>query len=270
MAGSFLDTTIVIQIAEAAAPDRTAGAAFVKANQPATTPHYAFIELLSGRVRQFCDVHNSVRAAHTPFEALLALSQRNPIEGRKKASRIEILATVLNEISQQRPGTRLNETKREFLQAIAIKANRLWRQASKLKSVDTIQPLACRNGGSLVVGALGELRGPRDSFVCLKGHRCAAAAYIYDNRSNLTKMIAALHPRNLGDELADKGETRSRRKALKELEQVGPAKFDRGRCRALGDAYFAAMCPPGAVVATTNLVDHDPLCKALGKRAVVP
>jgi hypothetical protein len=70
--------------------------------------------------------------------------------------------------------------------------------------------------------------------------------------------------------IEEKRETTRRRSALKDLMQNGPDKFNKNNCRALGDAYFAVMCPPGSHVITTNLVDHAPLCNALGKTAVNP
>ena len=85
----------------------------------------------------------------------------------------------------------------------------------------------------------------------------------------MKRLIEALHPNSLG-KMAEKNENQKRRKALKELMSIGPTKFDKGRCRALGDAYFAAMCPAGSKVVTTNIQDHDILCSALGRTAVKP
>lgn len=41
-------------------------------------------------------------------------------------------------------------------------------------------------------------------------------------------------------------------------------------CRALGDAVYALLCPPGGTIVTTNLADHAPLAAALGKTAKTP
>jgi hypothetical protein len=133
-----------------------------------------------------------------------------------------------------------------------------------------VQSLECFNEGKIDYGPAGELRGPADSFNCVSVQRCAAAAYMFDNKSDLKKMIAALHPGGLDPRIANKNETGQRRKALKELESRGPASFDKRRCRALGDAYFAAMCPAASIVVTTNMQDYVPLCAALGKQAQEP
>ncbi len=270
MTGSFLDTTIVIHIADGPIIDKKKGEAFVTANQPAEMPYYALRELLAGRVRILCEAHNSVHAAENHGEALLALLNRNPAEGRKKEARIKDVADALKRVFNANPEGDRKSLKRELLQDLSMKAVILWRKARNLSSIAKTQSLGCLNDGNINYGDAGELRGPTDSFNCIKTERCAAAAYLYDNKSVLTKMIETLHPNNLTPKIANKQETRQRRKALKELLSVGPAKFNKGQCRALGDAYFAAMCPAGSVVLTSNLEDHLPLCLALGKEATEP
>jgi hypothetical protein len=270
LAGSFLDTTIVIHISETSEPDKSKGEAVVAKNQPAEVPYYALRELLTGRVRSLCETHNRVKAAQNVAEALLGVANVWSIEGRKKDARIQAFAESMRVAFMQNPQGPREDLKREILQDLAIRTTRLWKNARKAKGVDTVQPLSCFNDGKLGFGVAGELRGPNNSFNCAKSERCAAAAYIYDDRVTLSKMIAALHPNKLGAPLADKHENKQRRKALKELDSRGPVDFPKTSCRALGDAYFAAMCPPGSVVVTSNLVDHEPLCTALGKTAIIP
>lgn len=270
MAGSFLDTTIVVHMSEGIEPDKSLGEVHVKSNQPAEMPYYALQELLTGRIRYICEAHNIIKAADNPGEAILALQKRSPAEGRKRETRVQICAEVLKEVFEANPAGRRDDLMREMLQALAMKAAQSWRKARHLKSVDVVQPLACFNDGQISFGPAGELIGPNSSFNCKSNERCAAAAYIYDNQSNLAKMIEVLHPNKLPPGLANKTETSQRRRALKELQTHGPTKFNKKLCRCIGDAYFAAMCPPGAEVVTTNLVDHEPLCAALGKKATKP
>lgn len=113
------------------------------------------------------------------------------------------------------------------------------------------------------------MRGP-DSFNCSSKEKCAAAAYIYDDKAALKKMIDALHPDKLDDAAKEKKENSSRRSALKDLLADGPVKFNKRYCRAIGDAYFAEMCPPGFSLLTSNKVDFEPLCNALGKKILTP
>lgn len=268
MTGSFLDTTVVVHIADQQEPGRTKGNAFVKANQPAESPYYALRELLDGHVHYLCDAHNAILAAENIAEALQALLNRSPAEGRKKGAKLQAFATALSGVFVDNPLGNRGDQKREMLEALALRINGLWRRAHKLKNTDLVQHLGCFNDGKITYGAAGELRGPDDSFGCIKSQRCSAAAYLYDNKSDLKKMIDALHPKNLEPAVANKNENQKRRKALKELIVKGPIKFNKSRCRALGDAYFAAMCPATSVVVTSNIEDFMPLCVALSKTAV--
>jgi len=271
LAGSFLDTTIVIATAEKS-PIAISIAAekHIAANPPAETPYYALRELLAGHLHLLCDTHNAILAAANPAEAIVALLRRSPAEGRKREARIAALALSLAKAFGENPSGGRDELKRETLQDLSLRINQIWRRAHRLKNVSLVQSLGCFNRGSLTFGPSGELRGPKDSFNCISEERCAAAAYLFDNKSLLHKLITALHPKNLTPEVAAKNENRQRRKALKELAEKGPNEFHKGRCRALGDAYFAAMCPPGSDVLSTNIQDHLPLCVALGKRAIEP
>lgn len=267
MTGSFLDTTIVVQLAEG--NELRSCKDLIDRTQPAKMPFYALRELLAGRVRILCETHNKLLAAENHAEALIALHSVSPAEGRKKEARLKALAESLCRVFEKNPNGGRSEMKRELLQDLSMRAARLWSRSKKLSGVTSVQPLGCFSAGKLNIGDAGELRGPRDSFNCSKEERCSAAAYIFDDKQALQSMISALHPANLGA-FSGKNENVKRRKALKELHASGPLQFDKGRCRALGDAYFAAMCPPGHSVLTSNINDFLPLCKALGKKVESP
>lgn len=270
MAGCFLDTTIVVNIADKNDPQYTKSSAYIATNQPAIMPYYALRELLVGYVQILCDSHNAIQASDNPAEALIALLRLNPMQGRKKEARIKILAEELKGCFDANQTGQRDQLNREMLQSLALRVNSVWRRAKRINGVSLKQPLGCFNDGKITYGESGELRGPNDSFNCHKDKRCAAAGYLSDDQNVLLKLIEALHPNNLPLDVANKNENQKRRKALKELQTNGPKKFNKGRCRALGDAYFAAMCPPGSVVLTSNLKDHEPLCEILNKKAVEP
>ena len=270
MSGAFLDTTLLVHLAEPSNIDGQKATEFVDANQPAQAPYYALRELLTGRVRLLCEAHNSLLSASNPAEAMLILFRRSPAEGRKKEARLQALASIMNDAFSEKPSGDRKEIKREMLDALALQAAQLWLRAHKLKKVECVQSLACFNDGGLSYGSAGELRGPSDSFNCKESERCSAAAYLFDDQAALAKLVDALRPEKLGSGLGAKQENVQRRRALKELFQKGPSQFNKRLCRALGDAYFAVMCPAGSFVATTNLSDHDPLCNALGKQAKSP
>lgn len=265
MPGAFLDTTIVVHAAEDAEPAKAEAIASIAAHPPAKVPYYAYRELLAGRIRILCEAHNKLHASGNAAEALLGLLRTSPAEGRKREARIQALSESLKEVFNSNPFGSRNDEKREMLQALMLRVGRLWKRSRSLKNVEAVQFLACFNDGKVSCGTAGELRGPGDSFNCRKQERCAAAAYLYDDTSSLVAMIDALHPSKLTPAAAKKNENSQRRKALKELHVRGPKTFSKNLCRALGDAYFAGMCPADSVVLTTNTLDFQPLCKAIGK-----
>lgn len=269
MAGSFLDTTIVVNLVDGDAPSKELAEAHIASHSPAQIPYYALKELLSGHLQYLCQTHNVLLASANPAEALIALLNRSPAEGRKREARVRTLATEIEKVFTINPTGQLQTAKREVLEALALRAAKIWRNAHRIGTAGLTQQLGCFNDGKLTFGPSGELKGPRDSFNCVKSERCSAAAYLYDNKADIQRMIDALHPEALGS-LASKNENQQRRKALKELLAKGPSAFDKGRCRALGDAYFAAMSPPGYSVVTTNISDFMPLCTALKKVVVSP
>lgn len=268
MSESFLDTTILVRLV--VSESDVALSEYLSSNLPARVPYYAVREFLTSLVRSTCDAHNKLSAAENPGEAILAFLSLPPVVGRKRDAGIRVVADEISKAFEKNPnGSRAN-LKRELLQALALKAVRLWKRARRPVLCSLVQSLGCFNSGEISRGEAGELRGPHDTFDCLPSERCAAAAYLCENRIVLDKLIAALHPSQLDDIAARKVENVSRRKALKEIRDAGATKFNKRHCRSIGDAYFAAMCPPGSTVVTTNIVDHKFLCEAVGKQAVEP
>src|SRR5690242_18257580 len=226
MTGSFVDTTVLVSLAEESAVS-PAVKTFIAANQPAEVPYYALRELLTGRVRILCDAHNKLNASDTLPECLLAFSSMPPIAGRKKDGAIQALASALDGAFSANPNGSRSDLKRELLQSLSMAAVRLWRNANRPKGCALVQSLGCFNGGDLSRGDGGELRGPSLSFNCHRSERCAAAEYICDNGALLSKLIDSLHPDNLNEAAAGKNENRQRRKALKELKSSGGERFNK-------------------------------------------
>lgn len=264
MPEAFLDTTLVLHLSDTGSPDHANARKLVVNNSPATAPVYALRELLAGPLQNICSVHNRLKASDNIGEALLALAQLNPAMGRKKGAQIEQFALQLAAVCQENSGATLQETLDGMTQSLALKVARLWLRAKKAQGWSGVQPLGCFPSGEFSMGQAGELRAPSDSFNCDKRARCSAAAYMHDQAGAVSKLCDALHPSRLSAQLASKGETASRRAALKELRDKGPKDFNKSRCRALGDAYFAVMCPATSSVATTNKVDFEPAVRSTG------
>lgn len=271
-AGCFVDTTVLIDLIDPLSTSVGASDKFIAANQPAELPYYALKELVAGHLRNICDAHNLLLAAQNAGEATFAVMRLSPLQGRKREAKLAILARHLANVHQVNPDGSRSLEKQEMLDDLVMRAFRLWDDAKVHKKLTNVQQLSCFNHhADLLVGSDGELRGPGDSWNCSPDERCAAAAYMFEDLSTLDLMIDALRPpKQVKGAQTEKRETTQRRNALKELRERGPRKMHKGYCRQLGDAYFAGMCPIKGVVVTTNLVDHEPLCAALNKRAVKP
>jgi hypothetical protein len=272
MSGTFLDTTIIVELAKDAAATSVgaSAAAHIASNPPAECAYYALRELAAGPLQYLCEAHNKMVAAVDAAEALASLVAMHSATGRRKAAGINAFAMSLARSFATSPDASRNLLKREMAIDLSIEVHRLWNKARSTAGVRLAQPLACFDPARLEIGPGGEIRGPNGSFGCDRSERCAAAGYVFDESAALSKVIAALQPSALGPVAAAKNENRQRRKALEELKKDGPKRFNKRYCRAIGDAYFAVMCAPGMDVLTTNTVDLSPLCSAVGKRAVSP
>ena len=103
-----------------------------------------------------------------------------------------------------------------------------------------------------------------DPRLCDGDQECCLAAELKSKRDLLEALRGAI-PQN-----STRREDQKRRQALKQLLKHPKEVVSRETCRDLGDAIFAFFCPDNAVVLTTNLRDHDPLAKAIGKKAESP
>lgn len=268
MSGCIVDTTVLVGVAQDEQPLARQAKAFCAANTPAVLPDYALRELMAGKVGILCDAHNKVLASENVIEVIASLLQRAGF-GRTQVAKAQAILLPIKAMFGGAASVNVADVKRQVLEQLMIAANQLWRNSKKIPYFDHEQPLQCFSTGPLVL-TQGILKGPNGSFSCSSGARCGAAEYMYARRTDIKTMIKALAHTNLPEELKTKREISSRRKALEELDRVGPARFSKKRCRALGDAYFASMCKPGDAVLTTNVVDFVPLCSALGKGVVKP
>jgi len=96
------------------------------------------------------------------------------------------------------------------------------------------------------------------------GKRCAVASGMAAEPKKILALVAEI------DSQPTSNENKRRRKALRQLSRTPKRAVDESTCRSLGDAVFAFYAPDDTVILTTNLRDHVPLARALGKRAVSP
>lgn len=69
----------------------------------------------------------------------------------------------------------------------------------------------------------------------------------------------------LPTELGNKRENIARKRHLREIGRKSKQLITEDTCRAMGDIYFALLCPMDADILTTNITDLKPLAESLGK-----
>jgi len=99
---------------------------------------------------------------------------------------------------------------------------------------------------------------------CEKDEECCLASRLKADPKVLEALREAIPSNSIRKE-----DTR-RRQALRQLIKHPTEVVTREICRDLGDAIFAFFCPENTIILTTNLRDHGPLAKAIGKGAETP
>jgi hypothetical protein len=123
-------------------------------------------------------------------------------------------------------------------------------------------PLKCFIEGDLEPDSGGCLRFER--YSCPKNSDCGVLLELSKRVDSVNQLLESLEDRK------GKFENQKRYQALRHIVRTPNRGFTDSQCRNLGDAVFAIMAPPDAVILTTNIKDHEPLARALGKIAMEP
>ena len=102
---------------------------------------------------------------------------------------------------------------------------------------------------------------PRD---CPSGTDCCLKNILTKRQKELAAVRQSLKSRT------DKLEVARFGKVIKQLEKHPTSVMRPQDCRAFGDAYFVLLCPPKAVVLTTNVRDFQPMAAVLKVKIQVP
>jgi hypothetical protein len=145
--------------------------------------------------------------------------------------------------------------------SLASHITRSWKRRRRITS-QVVDDLPC------YLEATPRLR--KDGFFDLNPRECTEAeecclASALKAKPELLEALRDAIPSN-----SMRKENSRRRHALKRLIKHPNELFTQDMCSDLGDAIFAFFCPTNAVILTTNLRDHEPLAKAVGKNAETP
>lgn len=270
MPKAFLDTTILTDVllkpGQASEVARRALGRF----QSSQLPVYAIKEFKGGPLHNFIWMHNKLVLGSLE-DALAALQGLSRTPRRyKTATAIEALRVA----AQSEDAPRLAELTRVYGSRanlsevvrdrwrLALKAAifRAWKRRRSVAS-EVVLPLEC-----YTEVAPSEKREVIDTGPtrCKPSKECCLAERLKARPDQLQAL------RDATDGQDTRLELRRRSRALRALIRTPKREMSEEMCRQLGDAVFAFFCPDDATILTTNLRDHEPLAKALGKRAEAP
>jgi hypothetical protein len=246
----------------------TAAKAALKRFQQTELPVYAIKEFKAGVLRYYVWFHNKVvtvdrwgdavdairrvaRQRNRQSTALQALAEFESSIGRRMPADLASKYPASDESSIRRAEARL------WLKTLIMRA---WRQRRTL-TTRVVAPLSCYPETDLTLNQNGTLD---DQPVGCPSDDCCMRERFVRRSDDLKSILEA------AQKMSDKAETMKRRQVLRQLVRHPNRTLSEKDCRNLGDAVFALQCPSDAVILTTNVVDHEPLAKAIGRSVIKP
>ena len=266
MSKAYVETTILTDVLLKPSSTKEAAAKAALARYDTTLlPVYSIKEWKAGPVEYYAYFHNKLLTTKSLSNTIAAINSLAYSPYRKSTS-VQALEAATRLDKGPAPATSTNKERDEenadrYRLAIASLILRSWRKRRKVAS-QTVQDLDCYIEAEPRIG--------KDGLFDLKPQKCdptreCSLANLLKSKPDLLRSMRNAIPEN-----SSRKEDRERRKVLKQLINTPKQPLTREGCRALGDAVFAFFCPEEAVVLTTNIRDHGPLAKAVGKRAEQP
>ncbi|MBL8677954.1 MAG: hypothetical protein JNK05_02215 [Myxococcales bacterium] len=256
MSKQIIDATVLAD-ARLKSGDRASTAnAAIEAGTPSLLPDYAVKEFKNGPLANFVLVHNKCGEVADLGE-LIAWCGSHFRQPHRTGTILEALRVA----TAGKQSTSLTRIKYE----LRIRIARAWKR--RRSGTQRFSELACYRGEDLNNGLTYD--DGANTFVlrrrkCDAEGECSMAVQIADRAEELQALVRAI-------ESDPKPESKKRCSALRILlDPEGLADFDERRCRALGDAVYALLCPVDAEIVTTNVRDHEPLATALGRTVRAP
>ncbi len=266
MSKAFLDTTIVADALLKRGEQHNNAVNALARYDEILLPVYAIKEFKRGPLRAYIWLHNKVITTGSWGNAVECIAS---IHTHKNLSSTAIKAVADFTSALEAPegedfsglrsssgGTFLQKQARIWLKTKIFGA---WRKLNqrpfqKTQNLDCYALVAPKQKSSGIID-----RGP---YKCTLGNCCVQMQLLDDQEA-----LKALEKICKGSE---KQEMLKRAKVLRHIRRHPNSNIEENKCVTLGDLVFALQCPEGAVILTTNIVDHEPLSNALGKQAVLP
>jgi len=271
MAKAYVDTTILTDALLKRDEYYRAAKAALQRFEVTELPVYAIKEFKAGPLANFVWFHNKLALLKSYQKALVAL-QRMSLSPRRyrTATGLQALAEAAGATGrfslahlQEIYGAKANLDAvncDRFRLAIKTRVLRAWANRRNITS-NVVDPLSCYTetapydeNGLIVI----------EPVKCKVEKECCLGPILKSKSQDLEKL------RNASPKNPTRREDRKRSQALRELIRKPKQAMSEDSCRNLGDAVFAFFAPQDSVILTTNLKDHSPLARALGKQAEQP
>lgn len=228
-------------------------------------PVYSIKEWKAGPLDTFAYIHDKLVQTQSLADTLQTISELPILSYRRSTSMEAIAAAGKTAKSRPKRFTALGPSDKDHADSYRLSLVSLilrsWKKRRKI-STQVVEDLPCYLEAAPRVRSDGFL--DLNPQLCEEDQECCLASAL---RSN-PKLLEAL--RDAIPSTSTRKEDQRRRQALKQLIKHPRELVTRSVCRDLGDAIFAFFCPASAVILTTNLRDHVPLAKAIGKTAEKP
>lgn len=271
MSKAFVDTTILTDALLKPHGKGPIAKAALASFDESLLPVYAIKEFKSGPLRYFQWFHNKLvvtRSFVATVAALQSISltpQRyltaTAIEALKEAVASDAHLTTADLQDKYGPEASLDRVLCDtFRDSTRLAIDKAWKRRRSLTTKVT-NPLSCYSEvAPYEKDGLLEIK-PRK---CTPKYECCLGPKLRKRKTDLKTLESTVKAQS------DKAENKGRYRILHEMARKPTDSVPEEYCIGLGDAYFALFCPKDAVVITTNLRDHQPLCNALGKTAQNP
>lgn len=267
---AILDTTVLTDILLKSGEVKAIALKAINCYSETFLPVYAIKEFKAGPLSHYVWIHNKFVTTKSYEKSIDALQRLSGTPHRHLTSTaLQALREATGSIGKQSIGDlvkkygELASTDKilcdESRLALKYKIETAWKKRRKV-STEIIAPLRCyREVAPYERRGLIELN-PKG---CDSGSECSMASVLKSKPEALRKMRDAIKN-------SEKSENQKRARILRKLYRKPNIQIQNEECRNLGDAIFAFLALSDTQILTTNIRDHGPLAKALGKTAITP
>jgi hypothetical protein len=266
MSDAYVETTVLTDLLlKPKTPKQERAKAALARYEKTILPVYSIKEWKAGPLSYFAYLHDKLVVTQSFRDTLQAISALARGSYRQSTSIEALVAAATIAGSQPAKSGGAADSDEDvadsYRLALVSLIIRSWRKRRSI-TTEVVGDLPCYVESEPRIGKDGLLDlKPRQ---CERDQECCLALELKSE----PKLLEAL--RNAIPEKSARREDQKRRQALKQLIKHPKEKVNRETCCDLGDAIFAFFCPNDAVVLTTNLRDHEPLARSIGKNAEKP